>query len=543
MGRPGPKQVGSVLTDGAQPRIIHQESAVQLAELVQASTEVAATRSRTRKSALLTDVLAALSPQERAIGAAYLSGEPRQDRLDLGPAAVHGVQVDPVDHPELSLLEVDATLQSIADVEPGTGSRTARVALLTELLARASSAEQDWLRRLVLRELRQGALEGVLIPAIAAAARVDEAAVRRAAMLTGDLRLTATVAFEGGMTALNAVQLQVGTPLQPMLATTASSVAAALEDAGEVVVEAKLDGARVQVHREGDDIRVFTRSLHDITPRVPEILELVAALPVDAIVLDGEAIAFDTDDRPLPFQETMQRFGRAHDIADVRDRVPLEVRFFDILHLDGVDLLDRSLRARREALARILPADTRVRSLVTEDEATARDFITEVLAAGHEGVMVKDLGGPYEAGRRGAGWRKLKPVHTLDLVVLAAEWGSGRRKGWLSNLHLGCRTDDGDGFVMLGKTFKGLTDETLAWQTEQLLARETHRDGHVVHVAPELVVEIAIDGLVRSTRYPGGLALRFARVRHYRSDKVIDDADTLRTVQAVHAGEQPPIID
>jgi DNA ligase 1 len=516
---------------------------LQLEELVQTSAGVAGTRSRTRKVTLLTDVLAALAPEERHVGVAFLSGEPRQDRLDLGPAAVHGTTAEPVGNAELSLLQVDAALQGIADVASGTGSRTARIGLLTELLGRATATEQDWLRRLVLRELRQGALEGVLVPAIAAAARVDQAAVRRAAMLTGDLRITATLAFEGGMAALNAVQLQVGTPLQPMLATTATDVTAALGDGGETVVEAKLDGARVQVHRDGDDIRVFTRALHDITPRVPEVVELVAALPVDAIVLDGEAIAFDADDRPLPFQETMQRFGRANDVADARDRVPLEVRFFDILHLDGVDLLDRSLRARREALARILPADARVRSLVTGEERAVRDFIAEVLRAGHEGVMVKDLDGPYEAGRRGAGWRKLKPVHTLDLVVLAAEWGSGRRRGWLSNLHLGARADDGDGFVMLGKTFKGLTDDTLAWQTDELLARETHRDGHVVHVVPELVVEIAIDGLVRSTRYPGGLALRFARVRHYRPDKNPVDADTLHTVRAIHRGAQLPRID
>lgn len=516
---------------------------MQLEELVQASTGVAATRSRTRKTTLLADVLSGLAPDERGVGVAFLSGEPRQDRLDLGPAAVHGVTAAPADEPGLTLLAVDAALQAIADVPAGAGSRTARLGHLTDLLERATTTEQDWLRRLVLRELRQGALEGVLVPAIAAAARVDQTAVRRAMMLTGDLRVTAALAFDGGMSALNAVQLAVGTPLQPMLATTATDVATALDDAGEVALEAKLDGARVQVHRDGDDIRVFTRSLHDITARVPEIVELVASLPVDAIVLDGEAIAFDDDGRPLPFQDTMQRFGRTQDVTNVRDRVPLEVRFFDILHLDGVDLLDRALRARREALARILPAQARVASLVTADERAARDFIAEVLRAGHEGVMVKDIGGPYEAGRRGAGWRKLKPVHTLDLVVLAAEWGSGRREGWLSNLHLGCRDDDGDGFVMLGKTFKGLTDDTLAWQTEQLLARATHREAHVVQVAPELVVEIAIDGLVRSTRYPGGLALRFARVRHYRPDKAVTDADTLRTVRAIHTGEQLPIID
>jgi DNA ligase 1 len=514
---------------------------VLLARLVEVSTEVAATRSRTRKVAALTAALRELGPDELDAGVAFLAGEPRQDRLELGPAAVYGVDVASADDGTLTVVEVDASLQAIADVPAGTGSRTRRVELLTALLARATEAEQRFLRGLVLRELRQGALAGLLAQAIAAAADVDEAPVRRAAMLSGDLRATARAALlEGGAPALAAVRLAVGTPLQPMLAQTAASVGDAVAALGEVVVEAKLDGARVQVHRDGDEVAVFTRNLNDVSHRVPEVVEAALALPVRTVVLDGEAIALDPTGRPRPFQVTMERFGRQHGLAEARQRVPLSVRIFDVLHLDGEDVLDRPLRERLTALHTAIPDGTRVEQLVTDDEDAARTFLQATLRAGHEGVMVKDLDATYEAGRRGAGWRKVKPVHTLDLVVLAAEWGSGRRRGWLSNLHLGCRADDGEGFVMLGKTFKGLTDEVLSWQTDQLLARETHRDGHVVYVRPELVVEIALDGLVRSPRYPGGLALRFARVRGYRPDKAPHEADTLATVRALHAGELPP---
>jgi DNA ligase-1 len=325
-----------------------------------------------------------------------------------------------------------------------------------------------------------------------------------------------------------------------MLASTAATVAEALGDE-PVVVEAKLDGARVQVHRDGDAVAVFTRNLNDVTHRMPEVVAAAAGLPVRSVVLDGEALALDGDGRPRKFQETMSRVGRERDLDAHAGDVPLSVRFFDVLHADGEDVLDRPLEERLEVLRRVVPDELRVDQLVTTDADDAAAFLATTLAAGHEGVMVKTLGSPYEAGRRGASWRKVKPVHTLDLVVLAAEWGSGRRRGWLSNLHLGARTDDGDGFVMLGKTFKGLTDELLTWQTEQLLERETDREGHIVHVRPELVVEIALDGVVRSTRYPGGLSLRFARVRGYRPDKDPADADTLGTVRAIHAGERSPV--
>jgi DNA ligase 1 len=515
---------------------------VLLSRLVAVSAAVAATRSRSRKIATMADALAELGPEELDAGVAFLSGEPRQDRLDLGPAAVHGIVTAPAPTSSLTVGEVDDTLQAIADVPPGTGSRTRRLELLSDLLARATDDEQRFLRGLVLREPRQGALAGVLSQAIARAAEVDEAAVRRAAMLSGDLRLTARAAMEQGAAGLTAFRLTVGTPLQPMLAQTATSVTDAVGELGEVVVEAKIDGARVQVHRDGDDVAVFTRNLNDVSHRVPEVVAAALALPVRTVVLDGEAIALTAAGRPRPFQETMQRFGRERDLDEVRGTVPLSVRFFDVLHLDGEDVLDLPLSSRLEGLRAAVPDGARVDQLVTDDADAATAFLRATLQAGHEGVMVKDLDAPYEAGRRGAGWRKVKPVHTLDLVVLAAEWGSGRRRGWLSNLHLGCRADDGDGFVMLGKTFKGLTDELLTWQTAELLARETRREGHVVHVRPELVVEIALDGLVRSPRYPGGLALRFARVRGYRPDKAPHEADTLATVRALHAGDLPPPI-
>jgi DNA ligase 1 len=517
---------------------------VRLHEIVEVSREVAGTRSRTRKLAALADALRRLTPDEVTVGVAYLSGEPRQDRLDLGPAAIFGTEAEPAPEPQLELLETDAALQAIADVPPGTGSRTRRIELFAGLLERATADEQAWLRSLAVRELRQGALEGLLVQAIARAAEIDEATVRRAAMLSGDLRVMAGAAFDGGAAALDAFRLQVGVPLQPMLAATAADIDEAIGVLGEVVVEAKLDGARVQVHRQGDQVHVFTRNLNEVTARLPEVVAAARALDVDAIVLDGEAITFDADGRPRPFQDTMSRFGRDHDGQDAEvapGDAPLEVRFFDVLHLDGDDVLDLPLGDRLERLRGAVPDPLRPDQLITADAEAARDFLRRTLAAGHEGVMVKSLDAPYEAGRRGAGWRKVKPVHTLDLVVLAAEWGSGRRQGWLSNLHLGARTDDGDGFVMLGKTFKGLTDELLTWQTEQLLERETDREGHIVHVRPELVVEIALDGVVRSTRYPGGLSLRFARVRGYRPDKDPADADTLGTVRAIHAGERSPV--
>ena len=440
-----------------------------------------------------------------------------------------GADAEPAPTSTLTVTDVDTAFQTIADTPAGTGSRTHRIATFTALLARATADEQDWLRHLAVRELRQGSLAGVLTAAIAVAADVPELAVRRAAMLSGDLRRTAVVALTEGVDGLDAFHLVVGTALEPMLAATAATVEEAFADAAaaapgvalEVVVEAKLDGARVQVHRWLDDaghdtVRVFTRNLNDVTHRMPEVVAVARDLEVTAVVLDGEALALDERGRPRRFQDTMARIGRdPGDGHPAAAEVPLSVRFFDVLHVDGEDVLDRPLADRHALLDRTVAPELRVDRLVTADPVAAAGFVADTLAAGHEGVVVKALDAPYEAGRRGASWRKVKPVHTLDLVVLAAEWGSGRRRGWLSNLHLGALAadpddpvdatdDDGRGFTMLGKTFKGLTDDTLTWQTEQLLAREVRREGHVLHVRPELVVEIAWTGSCVPPGTPAG---------------------------------------
>ncbi|MBW3658425.1 MAG: ATP-dependent DNA ligase [Actinobacteria bacterium] len=514
-----------------------------LAELVEVSATVAATRSRNRKTAAIAALLAELSPDEVPVGVSFLAGQPRQDRLDVGWAAVRSVDVPPASAPTLTLLDVDEVLEELAGVQAGTGSRTDRIDRLRGLLSRATPDEQSFLRGLVLRELRQGAQEGVMVQAIAAAAGVGEAAVRRAVMVHPDLGAVARAALEGGDELLARFQLSVFVPVLPMLAGTAADATDAMAGLHAAFVEDKLDGARVQLHRAGEEVRVYTRNLRDITARVPELVEVVRSLPVDAVVLDGEAIALRDDGTPEPFQVTMGRFGtEAGDDGPDPSAVPLRVFVFDVLHVDGEDVIDRPASERRELLHRIVPAEHRVGSELVEDPDGANDVLRRALDAGHEGVMVKAVDAPYEAGRRGSGWRKVKPAHTLDLVVLAAEWGSGRRTGWLSNLHLGARDPATGGFVMLGKTFKGLTDETLRWQTEAFLEREVRRTRNVVHVRPELVVEIAIDGVQASTRYPGGVALRFARVKGYRPDKSPADADTLATVQAIHRGELRPTV-
>ncbi len=414
----------------------------------------------------------------------------------------------------------------------GPGSQAARRDALAALFARATEPEQRFLVALLTGELRQGAQEGVMVEAVARAAEVPRDAVRRACMLSGDLGTTAAAALSGGVEALRAVGLEVGRPVQPMLAAPGDDVDGALAKTGPAAIEYKLDGARLQVHRRGDEVRAFTRSLDDITARVPEVVEAVLALPAREVVLDGEAIALKPDGRPHPFQVTASRFGTRR--ADAT--APLTPLFFDVLHVDGEDLIDRTGAERAAALDALVPAASRVPRALIADPAEAHAFLDAALAAGHEGVLVKSLEAPYAAGRRGAGWLKVKPRHTLDLVVLAAEWGHGRRRGWLSNLHLGARDPSGAGFVMLGKTFKGLTDAMLTWQTERLLALEVARDDWTVHVRPELVVEIAFDGVQTSSRYPGGVTLRFARVLRHRPDKSAAEADTLDAVLAVHAG-------
>jgi DNA ligase-1 len=498
------------------------------AEIAEASRDVAATSRRLAKVARLTECLLLAGPEEVAVAVSYLSGELPQGTVGVGWAALRELP-EPATHATLEVLGVDSAVSRLKAIS-GPGSQAARGAELDALFARATEPEQRLLVGLFLGELRQGALEGVMTEAVARAADVPAADVRRAAMLAGDLATVADAAIRDGADGLARFRLTPLRPIGPMLAQTAADIVAALGPVAAPYLEWKLDGARIQAHRSGDEVAVFTRNLADITARVPEIVDALRALDVSTIVLDGEAIALRPDGRPEAFQVTMSRFGTkaaGHD-------TPLTTFFFDCLHLDGDDLIDRPARERLVALDARLPAERVVPRLATDDPAAAQSFLDDTLARGHEGVMVKSLDAPYEAGRRGAGWVKVKPTQTLDLVVLAAEWGHGRRTGKLSNLHLGARDPDG-GFVMLGKTFKGMTDEMLAWQTEHLLGLETSREGNVVHVRPELVVEVAFDGVQTSTRYPGGMALRFARVKGYRPDRSPADADTIETVRAIHA--------
>ncbi len=499
-----------------------------LSEVVATSAAVTSTASRSAKVAALADLLRRLDPDEVEVVVAALAGEARQGRIGIGWATVHALDGPAAPEPSLTVAELDRALDDLA-ATVGSGSQAARAARLDALLRAATEDEQTFLRRLLLGELRQGALGGVAADAVAKAAGVPLALVRRAAMLAGDLPSVAATALADGEEGLAAIGLQVGRFVQPMLAAPGEAVADAMPaHGGPASVEQKLDGARLQAHRSGEDVRLFTRNGNDVTSRLGPVAVLLRSLPCTSVVLDGEVIGLADDERPDRFQDTMSRFGR----HTGEQGATLTVRFFDCLHLDGTDLLDEPLATRFEALSRVSPA-WRVASVHTGHAGEAETFLAASLAAGHEGVVVKDLASTYEAGRRGGAWRKVKPVQTLDLVVLAVEWGSGRRRGWLSNLHLGARDPDGGPPVMVGKTFKGLTDELLRWQTAALLEREVGRQGHVVVVRPELVVEIALDGAQRSTRYPGGVALRFARVRRYRDDKSPADADTIDAVRAL----------
>ena len=510
-----------------------------LIEVVKVWGAVAGTRSRKDKVGRLAACLAQMEAGEIAVGTAYLAGQVRQERLGVGWRTVADLAVAPADEPTLRLSDVDAVLDDIAGAA-GSGSRSARRQALERLFAAATSDEQRFLRGLVLGELRQGALAGIVAQAIAAAWQVPEPDVRRALMLHADIGAVAEAARSGGAASLRAFRLTLFRPLAPMLAQTSATISDALAGLPSAAVDCKLDGARVQVHRRAEQVRVYTRNLRDVTARSTEVVAATAALDVESIVLDGEVIALRADGSPQPFQDTMSRFGTLGDVEGAARAVALTPFFFDCLHLDGSDLLDAPTAERIAALERVVPAEHRVRRAVVTDSDAAEAVLAEALRRGHEGVMVKALDAPYEAGRRGAAWRKVKPAHTLDLVVLAAEWGSGRRHGWLSNLHLGARDPEGE-FVMLGKTFKGMTDAMLTWQTQRLLELETGRDGHIVHVRPELVVEIAFDGVQTSSRYPGGVALRFARVKRYREDKSPGEADTIDLVRALR--DSPPASD
>jgi DNA ligase-1 len=506
---------------------------MRFSELAATSQVIASNRSRKAKTAALANLLQQLEPSHVGSVVAWLAGTLRQGRIGVGPALIqelHGAAA--ATDSTLLVEDVERAFEELARVT-GSGSQERRRRLLSRLLQRSTAAEADFLRRLLLGELRQGAQLGLLIDAVAAAGRANADDVRRATMVEGDLSPVAQALFQKGALSLERFQLTVGRPVLPMLAQPAEDLDELFaEECGRVyVAEPKLDGARVQIHRQGDTVRVFTRQLNEVTSSVPEIVEAVAALRVGSIVLDGEAVTLDAQGRPRPFQVTMRRFGRRLHVERLRGELPLSFTAFDVLFVNGEDCMGRPARERFALLREQLPPSltlpqSEVRSVEHVEAALAR-----ALQAGHEGLVLKALDATYEAGCRGSGWLKLKPAHSVDLVVLAAEWGSGRRRGWLSNLHLGAREPDGPGFVMLGKTFKGLTDELLAWQTDALLSREVSRTPEQVTVRPELVVEVAFDGVQVSPQYPGGVALRFARVKRYRPDKDAREADTLTTVK------------
>ncbi|HEX8968128.1 MAG TPA: ATP-dependent DNA ligase [Chloroflexota bacterium] len=502
-----------------------------LNDLVDTSAAIASTPARSEKIERLATTLRRLESAEAPIAVAYLSNQLRQRQTGVGYASMRDLP-EPAPLATLTLQQVDAALERIGGLA-GPASQAERRRQLQDLFSRATSTEQDFLVRLMLGELRQGALEGVMHEALARALQAPLSDVRRAVMLRGDIGAVAEAGLRAGRSALDAFRLRVGQPLKPMLAQSAPTLAAALERVPSAAIEWKLDGARVQVHVLGDDVRIFTRSLDDITSRVPELVEMARSLGVRSLVLDGEALALRQDGRPHPFQVSASRLGSRLDVERLRETLPLSPFIFDVLHLDGEDLVERGLVERAEILSRTLPEAWRVPRIVTVDWSAAETFLRQTLERGHEGVMVKALDSPYEAGRRGTGWIKVKPVHTLDLVILAAEWGHGRRAGWLSNLHLGARDPASGGFVMLGKTFKGLTDEMLGWQTARLQELETHRDRWTVYVRPELVAEVAFNDVQRSPRYPGGVTLRFARVIRYRDDKRPEDADTIQMVKSL----------
>ena len=502
-------------------------------DLVEVSDAVARTRGRLDKTGRLAELLKKLDPDEIRIGVAFLSGSLPQGRVGIGWSLISDARAVPAAAaPSLTLNEVDAAFGQIASTS-GSGAVRARAGLLKDVFRQATVQEQDFLVRLLSGDLRQGALEGILADAIARAAGVKAELIRHAAMMCGDLADVAAASLTGDVGSLSRYSIQLFRPVEPMLASPAESIGEALQSFGRAAFELKLDGARIQVHKAGGEVRVFSRALRDVTSAVPEVVDAVKRLPVGEVILDGEAIALRPGGTPATFQETMRRFGRRLDVDLLRSELPIKPFFFDCLFESGRSMTSEPLEARIAVLSETA-AHLSVPRRVLSDEAAAAAFFRESVESGHEGLMAKSLTAPYVAGSRGSAWLKIKQVRTLDLVVLAAEWGSGRRRGWLSNLHLGARDAERSGFVMLGKTFKGLTDEILEWQTSALLEREISRESHVVHVRPELVVEIAFNDVQESPQYPGGLALRFARVKGYRPDKTPDQADTLETLRAIY---------
>lgn len=501
-----------------------------LADVVKTSRRITETSKRLEKADLLAQLLRRLKLNEIAIVVAWLSGRTQQGKIGVGYRTLQECAGSPAEKPTLEVLDVNQRLIAISQVQ-GRNSGRQRLELVHDLLSQATAEEQHFLTSLLVGELRQGALEGLMVDGVAKAAGVPLDQVRRASMMAGDIGALAETVLERGKAALDAFKVQLFRPVQPMLAQTAEDVDQALEELGEAALEYKMDGARVQVHRSGDEVVVSSRRLNDVTAAVPEVVEAVRALPARDLILDGEVISLEADGWPRPFQLTMRRFGRKLDVDRMRAELPLNAFWFDLLYLNGADLLDEAQSRRFAALAEISPSEYLIPHTVAADSAHGEEFLHEALNRGHEGVMAKAPGATYAAGARGQSWLKVKQARTLDLVVLAAEWGHGRRRGWLSNLHLGARDTEKGGFAMLGKTFKGLTDEMLAWQTQQLLQLEIGRDNYTVYVAPKLVVEIAFNEIQVSPRYASALALRFARVKRYRTDKTAEDADTFQTLQ------------
>lgn len=532
---------------------------MKLSRLVETHHAVAEVPARLEKVGRLTELLSETDPEEAPVAVSYLSGELPDGKIGVGPATLDEVlPVEPSDEPTLTLPETDEALRSIGEIS-GEGARARRREALEQLFGRATDDEQAFLARLILGELRQGAQEGLLVESLAEASGLEAGGVRRAVMLRGETGDVARAVLARGEGALEAFSLELFRPVKPMLARTAGGVEDALERLGRAAFEYKFDGARLQAHKDGDRVRVFTRRLNEKTDVLPEVVEAVRALDADELVLDGEALAFRDDGRPRPFQQIMRRFGRDGDAGELREELPLAPLFFDCLYLEGVSLIELAARERLQALDRVVPEEHRVPRLVTDDPEEARGFFDRALEEGHEGLVAKSLEAGYEAGRRGHDWLKIKPVHTADLVVLGAEWGHGRREGWLSNVHLGARAAGGTaasgsaggdgggagddspyppGWVMVGKTFKGMTDEMLEWQTERLLELERERRGNAVFAEPELVAEVAFDGVQESPTYAGGLALRFARVKGYRRDKAPEDADTVGFLREILEGRR-----
>jgi DNA ligase-1 len=505
---------------------------VKLADLVETSRRVSETSKRTAKTDELASLLRRLAANEIDIGVAYLSGFPLQPKTGIGYASLRDAASEPALHPTLLLTEVDQALEQIAGVS-GRGSAAQRRDLLAALYLRATVPEQRFLDGLLTGELRQGALEGIMIDALAKASGAAPDRIRRAVMMAGSITSVAAVLLTEGDASLARYDVELFRPVQPMLAQTAEDVEEALDQLGEAALEYKFDGARVQVHKSAGDVIVYSRNLNDVTAAVPEVVEAVRAMPVRDVILDGEVMSFDSGGRPNPFQITMRRFGRRLNVELMRCELPVRPVWFDALYLNGGSLIDEQQRTRFRALESIAASETIAPHLFTSDRERAAEFVKQALAAGHEGVMAKSATAPYAAGARGQSWLKVKQARTLDLVILAAEWGNGRRRGWLSNLHLGARDTVNGGFAMLGKTFKGLTDEMLAWQTQEFLKIEVARDSYTVYLEPRIVAEIAFNEIQTSSRYPSGLALRFARVKRYRPDKPVSETDTFQTVQAM----------